>query len=397
MSASLTPTVATVPGGVESATQMLSLIAALSGQTTDINIGSQVRTLAEAIGAVTEEQGIAGQALALQALAYGAMSLFGIQQAVALPASGVAIFTTSLPLSGAPVAPQAVNIPSGTLIQTGGGIQFATVANAVLASGTSTIAVGIIASTPGAIGNVPSGSIAGIPLTPIGYPLYVTNATATGGGADAGTQSQAIALFTSKAASLGLSSPVAIANAVIGVTASGTGETVQYSSVFEPWIAAGSGAGSGTAGFTLYVDNGTGTATSGLVAAVSSYITGSVAAGKSGYRPAGVPFIVSGTTPVFCSATVSGSLLPGLLSTGNVVATVINNVGLYFNGIGIAPAAAYQPSIAAVAADAAAGSFASLAVNLYYSGSSTPVPEVSGAVGTRVVLAALTVNIDSLV
>lgn len=397
MSASLTPTVATVPGSVESATQMLSLIAALSGQTTDINIGSQVRTLAESIGAVTEEQGIAGQALALQALAYGAMSLFGIQQSQALSASGVAIFTTSLPLSGAPVAPQAVAIPSGTLIQTGGGIQFSTVANAVLASGTNTIAVGIIATTPGAIGNVPSGSITGIPLTPVGYPLYVTNASATGGGADAGTQSQAIALFTAKAASLGLASPVAIANAVIGVTASGTGESVHYSSVFEPWIAAGSGAGSGTAGFTLYVDNGTGTATSGLVAAVSGFITGNVAAGQSGYRPAGVPFIVSGTSPVFCSATVSGFLMPGLLSTGNVVATVINNVGSYFDGIGIAPAAAYQPNIAAVAADAAAGSFASLAVNLYYSGSSTPVPLVSGAVGTRVVLAALTVNIDSLV
>ena len=397
MSASLTPTVATVPGSVESATQMLSLITALSGQTTDINIGSQVRTLAEAIGAVTEEQGIAGQALALQALAYGAMSLFNIEQSQSLPASGVAIFTTSLPLSGAPVAPQAVAIPSGTLIQTGGGIQFSTVANATLASGTNAVAVGILATTFGAIGNVPSGSITGVPLTPIGYPLYVTNATATGGGADAGTQSQAIALFTAKAASLGLASPVAIANSVIGVTASGTGESVNYSSVFEPFIAAGSGIGSGTAGFTLYIDNGTGTATSGLVAAVSSFITGDVSAGRSGYRPAGVPFIVSGTSPVFCSATVSGMLLPGLLSTGNVVATVINNVGSYFDGIGIAPAAAYQPNIAAVVGDAAAGSFASLAVNLYYSGSSTPVPLVSGAVGTRVILAALAVNIDSLV
>ena len=213
---------------------MLSLIAALSNQPTDISIGSQVRTLAEAIGAVAEEEGTAGQALALQAFAYGAMNLFGIAQAQATAATGIATFATSLPVSGAPVAPQAVAIPSGTLMQTGGGIQFSTIANAVLASGTSSVNVGIAATTPGTVGNVGSGAIASTPLTPLGYPLYVTNLAPTQGGIDAGTQSQAIALFTAKAASLGLSSPVAIADAVIGLTASGTGETVMFSSTFEP-------------------------------------------------------------------------------------------------------------------------------------------------------------------
>jgi len=131
LSASLTAQVAAVPGAVQTATGMLALIAQLSATSTDINIGSQVRTLAEAIGAVAEEEGIAGQSLALQALAYGAMSLFGVQQAQALPATGTVTFATSTPVSGAPVAPQAVAIPSGTLMQTNGGIQFATIANTV--------------------------------------------------------------------------------------------------------------------------------------------------------------------------------------------------------------------------------------------------------------------------
>jgi Baseplate J-like protein len=405
MSASLTPTVASVPGVTETATGMLSLIAALTSVNADINKGSQVRTLAESIGAVAEEEGIAGQALALQALAYGAMNLFGISQAQATAATGIATFATSLPVSAAPVVPQAVAIPSGTLMQTGGGIQFATIANATLASGTSSVPVGIMATTAGSVGNVGSGAIASTPLTPLGYPLYVTNLAPTQGGIDAGTQSQALALFTAKAASLGLSSPVAIADAVIGVVSSGTGETVQFSSVYEPWISAGSGAGSGTAGFTLYVDNGTGTSSPSLIAAALAWITGNQTLGESGYRPAGVPFTVSGASPVYCSAAVSGILLPGLLSTGAVVTTVIASVESYFNSIGIASGvgagpqttitAAYQPQVAAVAADAGAGAFASLSVNLYYSGSSTPVPLVSGGIGTRVILESLSVQIGS--
>ncbi len=170
------------------------------------------------------------------------------------------------------------------------------------------------------------------------------------------------------------------------------GKTFWNGNCFEPWLAAGSGAGSGTAGFTLYVDNGTGTASSGLVAAVQAFITGSATSNQSGYRPAGVPFTVSGTTPVYATVTVSGLLLPGLLSTGAVVSTVTANIQSYFDSLGIAPAAAYQPQIAGQAADAGLGAFQSLTVSLYYSGSGTSVPVVSGATGTRVILSSLTVN-----
>ena len=409
MSASLTPTVAAPPSSTENATGLLALMTALTGVATDINPGGQLRTLAESIGAVTDEQGAAGVAYGLQSLAYGAMSLFGIQQAQAMFATGTAVFATSLPLSGAFNAPQSIAIPSGTLAQTQGGIQFTTTAAAVLASGTASISVGIMATTAGAAGNVPSGSIAGTPLTPVGYPLYVTNAVPTGGGADAGTQSQAISLFTAKAVSLGLSSPDAVADACIGVMASGTGETVMFSNCFEGWIAAGSGIGSGTAGFTVFIDNGTGTASPSLVAAVTTWLGGSNPASalsaltQSGYRPAGVPYAVSGVTPVYCSAVVSGTLIPGLVTTAGVAGTIVSGVTAYFNSIGIASGvgslpqttitAAYQPQIAAAVADSAAGAFSSLSVSLYYSGSSTPVAQVSGGIGTRVILSALSVNV----
>lgn len=395
------PTTAAAPSTPQVVSQAVALMAAQSNVPTDYNIGSQVRTLLEAEGSVVELQALSDQALAFQALLYGAMSLFGVQRATAQPATGVVTFATSFPVSGALPTTQAVPIPSGTLVQTAGGIQFATTIATTLASGTAAIAVGVVASLPGAAGNVAASAIAGLPLTSIGYPLSVYNGAPTAGGADAGSQSSALAQFTAKAASLGLASPVAVANAAIGVVATGTGEVVAFAANFEPWLAAGSGAGSGTAGFTLYIDNGTGGASAALIAAVTAWITGNAETNQSGYRPDGVPFVVSGVTPVYAAVAVSGTLIPGLFGSGSVAAAAASGVQAYFNSIGIsapntsgAPLnAASQPQIAAAAADAGLDAYSSLTVSLFYSGSMTPVPIVSGGVGTRVILSSLSVDI----
>ena len=98
---------------------------------------------------------------------------------------------------------------------------------------------------------------------------------------------------------------------------------------------------------------------------------------------------------MFANVGVTGVLLPGLLATGSVVSTIGSGIATYFNSIGIAPAAAYQPQVAAQVADAGLGAFSSLTVNLAYtSASGTAVPVVSGAVGTRVILNSLSVNIS---
>ena len=108
---------------------------------------------------------------------------------------------------------------------------------------------------------------------------------------------------------------------------------------------------------------------------------------------------------VYATATVSGALIPGFLSSGAVATAVTNNVTAYFASLGIsAPSgtsyasgavvnAAYQPSVAATAGDAGLGGFQSLSVSLFYSGSGTPVPVVSGGIGTRVILSGLNVGI----
>ena len=400
---STTPTIAAAPTTVQIAADAIALMAAQSNVPTDYNPGSAVRTLTEAQGSVVELQSVADQALAYQALVYGAMSLFGIGQSQAQPATGTVTFATSLPLASAVACTQAVLIPSGTLVQTAGGTQFATLQAATLASGTASVAVGVIAALAGSAGNVAASAITGTPLTSIGYPLNVVNAVATAGGSNAGTQSAALAQFTARAAAIGLSSPAAVANACIGVVATGTGETVAYAACFEPWLAAGSGAGSGTAGFTVYIDNGTGGASASLIAATQAWLTGNAASGQSGYRPAGVPYLVSGVTPVYASVTASGTLLSGLFGSGSIAATASSGVVAYFAALGIsAPQvsgtplnAASQPQIAAAVADAGFGAFTSLAVNLYYTASgSTSVAVVSGGVGTRVILSSSNLSIN---
>ena len=393
MSGALSPTIPATPTTVQVATNIMSLMAGLSGVTTDYNQGSQVRTLVESLGSVVEQEGVSAQALALQVLAYSAMSLFGIRpNLVGTFATGVVTFAMSFPVSAAPVVPQAVPVPSGTLFQTNGGVQFTTVAPATLASGTTSVTVGAMATQPGAGGNIAALAVSGQPLSFLGWPLLVQNAAPFGGGSPPSTPSNALALFTAKQASLGLASPVAVANAAIGVVASGSNETVAYANCFEPWIFAGSGVGSGTAGFTLYIDNGTGSASPSLLAAVNAWIAGNVGTNQSGFRPAGVPYAVASVVPVFANVVVSGTLVPGLFASGTVAAAASSLVQDYFNGLGFA-VPAQQTLIAAEVANAGLSAFESLAVTLTYSGSGTPVSVVSGTYNTRIILNSLSVNI----
>jgi hypothetical protein len=228
-------------------------------------------------------------------------------------------------------------------------------------------------------------------ISSVGYPLSVTNPNALSGGAPAATASNALALFTAKSNALGLASPVAIANAVIGVTGL-AGETVQYSSIFEPWLAAGSGVGSGQAGFTVFVDDGTGSASSTLLSNVGAFITGSQVSGQSGYRPAGVPFGVSGVVPLYVSVGVTGTLMPGFALATSVTSVATTQINDYFQQQGFGPTIE-QAQLAAITANAALGFFTSLTVSLALTGS-TAVQTVTGGPSNRVILRTLTFSVS---
>ncbi|MDE2233357.1 MAG: baseplate J/gp47 family protein [Patescibacteria group bacterium] len=383
------PTVAAPPTTTTVASELLAAMAALSGVLTDYNPGSQIRTLSEAIGAVCEMEGIQANTLVFQGMVYGALALFNILPGLAIPSTVTLTFSTTPP-SYPPVS-QTVIVPAGTIVQTQGGIQFQTTTPVTLNSGSSSVNVAAQALTGGANTNVPAAAITQI-VTGLNYPLFVTNSSPATGGADAQTLSQTLSIFSAKVASLPASSPVAIANAAIGVTASGTGETVVYSCLDEPWISAGSGAGSGVAGWNLYIDNGFGTASSGLIAAVNQVLGITVSgatnavSGAVQYRDAGVPYNIYAVSPVFADVYVTGVVNP---SAASFVSAISGSIETAVSGYFTLPfgTPAEQSQLSATISNAGLNSLSSLTVSLYASGTITPaLAEVSGTVTQRVLL-----------
>jgi hypothetical protein len=385
-----TPTVAAPPSTTAIAQQVLASMAALSGVLTDYNVGSQIRTQTESLGSVGEIQGISSVALALQVIAYSAMSLFGITPNAAVPATGTVTFTTAL--ANPPPATQNVSIPLGTLVQTIGGIQFATTQTAVLLQGAPSINVPIQAVQGGILGNVPGGAIVQI-ITGLSYPLVVFNSAPTVGGLNAETPSQAMTRLAAKISSLVGGSPVSVANAAYGVMATGSNEAVLYSTCYEPWIAAASGSSGATqAGFSVYIDDGAGTASSGLISAVYTKLNGNLLADIPAYRPAGVPYHIYAVTPVFANVSVSGNLV-SYANKASVVSNITTAVSGYFTlPFGI-PASI--GAITAVVSNAALGLLTAIDIGLFYASdlSQTLTPAVTGQAYQRVLLNTLTVNL----
>ena len=296
-----TPTVASPPTTSEVAAILLAYQFGQSGTTSDANQGSQIRVLSESWGQVAELEGVSAFALAIQSMAYGAMAAAGILPLAATQAQGTVIFSTG-PLSPPP-ATQNVVISSGTIVQTTAGVQYLTLDTATLASGTTSISVAAEAVIAGTSGNTGIGTIVSI-ASGIPYPLYANNAVPFTGGTNAETIGQTLNRYTAYLQSLGASTPVAIANSAIGVQAPSSTETVYYSTLYEPWTVSLSNG----AGWTLYLDNGSGTASSALIAAVVTTLNGLYPNAK-GFRDAGVPYSVLAVTPTNFSVAVTGSLI----------------------------------------------------------------------------------------
>lgn len=375
-------TTASPPTTVDTTSQALATMAALNGVSTDYNKGSQIRTFTEAMGAVVEQQGVWVQATAFQAAVYGALQAFGIFPETAVTASGTVTFATSFPLMSAAPVNQNVAIPSGTIVQTAGGIQFGTTAGSLLASGSISVDVGIVALIGGIAGNVTAASINQI-VNGLNYPLSVLNVSGTLGGVDAESPSQTLARFAAERSAVPASTPNGIANAVIGVTASGSGETVRYSTLEEPWITGGA------PGWNLYLDNGSGTASSDLIAAVNLALF-STPANPYGIRDAGVPYAIYAVSPTVAVVSVTGTVNT-LANTSVVSGAIAQAVSGYF----VLPfgVPAEQSQIAAVVANASLGALTSLTVALTASGSLIPTTALTPAATGRVILGGVFISI----
>jgi uncharacterized phage protein gp47/JayE len=300
-----TITVSSPATATEVAVDVLAYQGAQSGVASDTNPGSQLRTLSEAFGEVAEVEGVTSQALAFQAMVYGAFSAFGIVPFPASQAQGTITFLTGTGISPPP-ASQNVTIPAGTIAQTTGGVQYVTTETVTLLISTTSITATAEALVAGASGNTSTGTVTQL-VSSVPYPLFVTNPVPFVNGANAESPAATLARFTAKVASIGLASPVAIANAAIGIQAPNSTETVLYSTLYEPWVTQPPDAQ--TASWILYIDNGSGAASDALIAQVIVVLDGSQALNQSGFRDAGVPFQVLPVVPVDYSVVVTATLI----------------------------------------------------------------------------------------
>jgi uncharacterized phage protein gp47/JayE len=358
---SATITVAAPPVAADVAVDMAAWIGGQSGVLTDFNQGSQIRTDSEALGSVIEMQGVIAQAQAFQAMVYGAWATFGIISRVAQAAVGTVTFLTGSAASPPP-APYNVLIPAGTLVQTTGGTQFATVSDTVMAIGATSVSTTVAAVVSGETGNVPAQAITQV-LSALPIPLTVQNAAPMTGGEDAETPAQTMGRFTALTQSLGRADPVSVANSCIGVVVSGTTEVVKFATVYEPWIAlAAQGITNLPAGFQVFVDNGSGGASVPLLNAVKTNLDGNFSAGLEGFRPAGVPYAVYSVIPTYCTIQVTGTALQSG-AVAALEAAVNTAITGYFSVLPFG-AAAQMMTLEPVIFNVVAGNVSSLTVTM---------------------------------
>ncbi len=373
-------TVAAPPTTAEVALQILSSMQAQSGIITDYNSGSIIRTFSEATGSVVEIEAVSAQALAFQAMVYGTWNAFGITPLPMTYAITNETFSTS---NGLP-ATQNVYIGSGTNLSTPGNITFVTTSSATLLSGTTSVSIPVQSTIGGLQGRTGANTITNL-NTSLSYPIVVTNPLATSGGNNAETPGQTMGRFMAKVASLGLASPVAIANAAIGITVSGTSESVQVATVVEPWITT---SGSG-AYFDLYIDNGGGGASTALIQQVESAMNGVFNTSNEGFRPAGVPYSVLPVNPVDCTVTVTGTVVSSSLIT--VMQTnVTNAIDSYFQTLQFGQSVNLI-NIIAIVANTVSTSVSALNIILY-DASGTSVQSISVNSTQRLILSSTNIT-----
>lgn len=358
------------------AASILAYMAAQSGVVTDYNKGSQIRTLSQAVGSVVEIQGVESQALAFQAAVYGAFAAFNITPFGAVGATGTATFATSLG-ANPPAATQNVTIAQNTIVQTTGGIQFVTTTQAVLLAGQTSVSVPIVATSTGLIGNVAAGAITQL-VSSIVYPLQVTNVAPTSGGENAESPISVLNRFTSAVLAIGLGTPVAIANGVIGVTDPSGNERVKFATVYEPWTANISAG----AGYQVYIDSGAGSASSNLISAVETFMNGVPNTNNVGDRPAGVPYTVNAVNPLYVELAVSGTITnQSLIGTATTYAQ--NAINQFFSTV-LFNTPVYASTLNALVSNAIGSILTQLTVSLVYNGA--PVTVVTPDVTQRVIL-----------
>lgn len=251
----------------ESVWEMLAVFWTESGIEPDAEPGSVIRSLFEAVGFQIEDASFRFDNGLATAIPLAVFDAFGFDPIGATPAQVTLRFTRASP----GVSP--LLIPAGFRAGRADGIEYETTANATIAAGASTTTAPAVARTDGAIGNTSANTIV-YPRGSIPTLASVTNPQPATGGQDEEPLDEQRRRFARYIAMVHRATRPAIAAAALTVTTDAGERATEvvvrdnvHSSAIPPGV------------FEVWVDDGDGTASATLVAAIDALVHDYRAAG----------------------------------------------------------------------------------------------------------------------
>ena len=328
------------------AASMINHMKSVTSQITDFAVGGVARTLVEA-PAVEIDQAYQQFFIGVkEAIPVATYESFDFARLAATEATTILRF---VPVSGAAT----FTIPQGTAVRApGGAVSFATQADVVVPAGTAYVDVYAVASVAGSAGNCDAGALTQW-LGSLPFVASVANLVAVTNGADEETDDARKARFRAYVSTLSRSTSAALDYgarlAYLTDTSGSITERVEYVQVDEPWTRDST---QPIALVNLYVHNGVGSTSSGLVARVNQVLNGyydSTGAAVPGWKAAGVEVVVAAASEVHVNVTAAVTLASGYLSA-NVQPLVVQAITNYLAGLPIGSGSVRSEIVAAVMA-----------------------------------------------
>jgi uncharacterized phage protein gp47/JayE len=236
---------------------------------TDFNEGSAISSLIEAFSrelSLLYAEARSGFSAVLTKLPY---SIFGFGKHSASYATGAVTFLRSETVGN-------VTIPIGTLLSTAGGVMFETTEAVEMAPLEASVNAAIRAIEPGRNGDVPPGTISVVVSGLTGVDS-VLNSAATAGGVNEETEAEYVARFRSYILGLPRSNLHGL------ITGALLNENIRSVSIVENFPPR-----DGLYNIDMYLDDGNGSVTDLIIAAVKAIIDGDGTVVNPGYRAAGM-------------------------------------------------------------------------------------------------------------
>lgn len=297
---------------------MKAYIAATQNKVTDLNEGSVIASILEAVAREISAEYISIVSNIDTYQKKIAFQQFDFSKKEGLAATGYVVFVRDTAYRSN------IDIPTGTEIATTDGVTFATVENVILESGSSeSPSVEVQCATIGTTGNVAANSIAVLNSTVPGL-ASVTNPIDFSGGVNEETDDEYESRFREFILGLGRSSVHGVRAAVLGINGIKSCSIVEH-------FPADSGYN-----FTVYAENGTGALPSDLSVEVQDVVIGGGDT-ETGCRAAGVRARVLAPTMEKLTITVRAAIdwsIPKMYVEEEMNA----KIAAYINGLGIGEA-----------------------------------------------------------